>query len=70
MLKRQAQNPSFLPGKVKIRSFLVGHWVKDLPLSLLWLSLQLQHRFDPRPENFHMPRMQPPPPKKEYSESL
>ena len=29
-------------------------WVKNLVLSLLWLWLQLWHRFDPWPRNFHM----------------
>ena len=29
-------------------------WVKDLILSLLWLSLQLWRGFDPWPRNFHM----------------
>ena len=28
--------------------------VKDSTSSLLWLSLQLWHRFDPWPRNFHM----------------
>ena len=32
----------------------MGQWVKDLAFSLLWLWLQLWHRFSPKPQNFHM----------------
>ena len=37
----------------------MAQWVKDLALSLLWLWLQLWHRFDPRPGNFCMPWVWP-----------
>ena len=33
--------------------------VKDLVLSLLWLSLLPWHRFDPWPGDFHMLKLQP-----------
>ena len=43
----------------------MSQWVKDLVLSLLWLSSLLWCRFDPWPGNFYMPWVQaPPPPKK------
>ena len=37
----------------------MAQWVKDLVLSLLWLRSLLQHRFDPQPGNFRMPRVRP-----------
>ena len=33
-------------------------WVKDPELLQLWHRPYLQHRFDPRPGNFHMPWVQ------------
>lgn len=32
--------------------------VKDLALLLQWLGLLLWHEFDPRPENFHLMKVQ------------
>ena len=40
------------------RSSLRAQQAKDPALSLLWLWLQLGHRFDPWPRNFHMPQVQ------------
>ena len=37
----------------------MAHWVKDLALSLQWLELLLWCVFDPCPQEFHMPRVQP-----------
>ena len=39
----------------RLGSSLVAQQAKDLPLSLLWLGLQLWHGFNPWPRNFHMP---------------
>ena len=36
-----------------------SQWVKDLVLPQLWHRLQLQLRFSPRPEYFHMSQVQP-----------
>ena len=41
------------------RHSLAAHEVKEPVLSLLWLWLQLWHRFDPWPRNFHMWWAQP-----------
>ena len=41
------------------KSSLVAQWVRYLVLSLLWLKLGLWHRFDPWPENFCKPQVQP-----------
>ena len=32
----------------------MAQWIKDLPLSLLWLGSLLCHGFSPWPRNFHM----------------
>ena len=37
------------------RSSPLAQWVKDPMFSLLWLWLLLWHRFDPWPENIHIP---------------
>lgn len=37
----------------------LAHWVKDPALTLLWHSLQMQLRFNPWPQNFHMPWVRP-----------
>ena len=42
-------------------------WVKDLALSLLWLSSLLWCRFSPQPRNFHRPWAQPKRKKKKAS---
>ena len=41
-----------------IRHSLVAQWVKNPVLSLLWLWLQLWHRFDLWPRNFCTPQVQ------------
>ena len=40
-------------------SSLVAQQVKDSALSLLWLRLLQWHRFDPWPQNFHVPWARP-----------
>ena len=37
-----------------LRNSIVAQHVKDLALSLPWLRLLLQHRFNPWPRNVHM----------------
>lgn len=39
---------------VQFRCSLVAQWVKDQALSLQWLWLLLQHRFNPWPGNLHI----------------
>ena len=49
----------FLRSSLEAPEFPVAQWVKDLALSLLWLWLQLWHRFHPWPGNFHLPQVWP-----------
>ena len=45
--------------KKALRSSLVGQWVNDLALSLLWLRSLLSYGFEPWPGNLCMPQARP-----------
>ena len=51
--------------KKSMREFPGGQAVMDSALPLLWFGLLLGLGFEPRPRNFHMPRVWP---KKNYEE--
>ena len=53
-----------VPRTVKIGSFLVAQWVKDLALSLLWLRLLLDAGSIPGPRTSICHGCSPPPKKK------
>ena len=53
--------------KKALRSSLVGQWVNDLALSLLWLRSLLSYGFEPWPGNLCMPQAWPKEKKKKDS---